>query len=85
MKEKNLITFILNEKQNLLDLVIPLIETKNFLIQNEPDIFHEEIESQFNETLNRIIVEEFSKKFTTTPEDVMLMMENVKLEEFFKC
>jgi len=62
-----------------------LIETKNFLIENEPDIFHEEIENQFNEKLNSIVIEEFCKRFTVTPEDAMLMMEDIKLEEFFKC
>ena len=66
-------------------LIEPLIETRDFLIQNEPDIFHEEIQTQFNEKLNGVVIEEFCKRFTITPEDAIMMMEGIQLEEFFKC
>lgn len=66
-------------------MIEPLIETKDFLIQNEPDVFHEEILNQFKERMNSIITEEFCKSFTATPEEVMLLLEGISLEEYFKC
>ena len=65
-------------------MIKPLIETKNFLIQNEPDVFHDTINEQFKQTMNNIVLEEFSKKFPITPEEAVTILEDVSLEEFFK-
>lgn len=85
MQKEKLIDFFLNEKQRLAEIIFPLIETKNFLIENEPEVFHDEIIRQFNERMNSVIIEEFCKSFTITPEEAMLLLEDVSLEEFFKC
>jgi len=85
MQKEKLIDFFLNEKQRLAEMIFPLIETKNFLIENEPEVFHDEIIKQFNERTNSIIIGEFCKHFTITPEEAMILLEDVSLEEYFKC
>lgn len=77
--------FLINERSDLKEIIIPLIETKEFLILNEPDVFHEEIRQQFNDKLRQIIIGEFCKGFTITPEEAMIVLEDINLEEFFKC
>lgn len=85
MTQEKLIRFFLNEKDYLKTLIDPLIETKNSLIKNESEVFHEIIEEQFKERMNQIIIQEFSKHFTITPEEAITMLEDISLEEFFKC
>ena len=41
MTQEKLIRFFLNEKDYLKTLIDPLIETKNSLIKNESEVFHE--------------------------------------------
>lgn len=77
--------FLINEREHLKTLIIPLIETKDFLIQNEPDVFHDEIMNQFKDRLGQIIIDEYSKSFTMTPEEAIMILEGIELEEFFKC
>lgn len=83
--DEKLISFCLNEKNYLKTLVDPLIETKEFLLDNEPEIFHEEIKDQFNRRLNEIVIEEFCKHFTVSPEESIILLEGRSLEEYFKC
>lgn len=83
--EEKLISFCLNERSYLKTLVDPLIETKQFLLDNEPIVFHEEIKHQFKDRLNNLIMEEFCKKFTVSPEEAMILLEGKSLEEYFKC
>lgn len=82
---ENLEQFLINGSDNLKEIIIPLIETKNFLIQNEPDVFHDIIQQQFNDRLKEIVMTEFCKSFTITPEEAIIVLEDVYLEEFFKC
>lgn len=84
-QKENLISFLLNDSERLREMIFPLIETKNFLIENEPDVFHEEIIKQFNERMNNLLIEEFCKHFTITPEEAMILLEDVSLEDYFKC
>jgi hypothetical protein len=77
--------FLVNESEYLKTIVIPLIETKDFLIQNEPDIFHDIIKEQFRDRVRQIIIDEYCKSFTITPEEAIIFLEGLDLEEFFKC
>jgi hypothetical protein len=83
--EDSLKNFIINEFDYLNGIIQPLIETKNYLIKNEPRVFHDVIQEQFEDRLRNIIISEYTKSFTITPEEAIIILEEVNLEEFFKC
>jgi|688.fasta_scaffold353469_3 hypothetical protein len=83
--QEKLICFLLNEKKNLTPLVCSLVKTKNFLIETEHEVFHDEIRKQFKERMNSILIQEFSKNFTISPEEAMILFEDISLEEHFEC
>ena len=85
MQREKLIHFLLNEKKTLKPLICALVKTKNHLIENEDRVFHDEIKRQFNDRMNELLIAEFSKVVTINPEEAMILLEEVSLEEFFEC
>lgn len=79
------IEFIILSKPELIDMINSLIKEKQMHLLNEDIVFHDIIKEQFKDVMAKIIIDQLTNRFAISTEEAIMLIEEVDLEEIFKC
>lgn len=79
------IEFIILSKPELIDMINCLIKEKQMHLLNEDIVFHDIIKEQFKDVMAKIIIDQLTNRFAISTEEAIMLIEEVDLEEIFKC
>lgn len=79
------IEFIILSKPELIDMINSLIKEKQMHLLNEDIVFHDVIKEQFKDVMAKIIIDQLTNRFAISTEEAIMLIEEVDLEEIFKC
>lgn len=69
-------------KQHYVTILAPLIETLEYLLENEDKLFKDDVLSQFEDTSKWVIAKNIHHRFNVTIEDVYILLENVNIRSY---
>jgi len=83
MNAKDLIyNWFVDNRPWIRDIIEQNEDTKRFLFNNEPTEFHNEIEKQFNETIQEILTIEIGRNLGLSVDKVKEVLEDLNIEDF---
>jgi len=69
-------------KSYYLTILAPVIETLNYLLENENKLFKDEILDQFEDTCKWIMAKNIHNRFDLTIEDAYILLEHINVRNY---
>jgi hemoglobin-like flavoprotein len=69
-------------KEHYKIILAPLIETLDYLLENEDKVFKDDVLSQFEDTAKWVIAKNIHNRFNITIEDAYILLEHVSIRSY---
>lgn len=79
-----LIIDLIHNQAHYVSLLNDLLNQRKMVLETEDPVFHQEIEKNFEETAKSIILQDVVKRLLITPEDAMIVLNELNLKEYLK-
>lgn len=80
--EQNVFLYLIDNQQRFKQELDRFVVQRNNLLKSEDSSFHSEIEQQFKEYVQRVLVDNVTKHLAISSEDAIIVIENLNVDVY---